>query len=311
MEGDVITLQDLFLFDHQRGLRRARPHPRHAQVDRAAARSSSRSSQAAGVQLDPCIFAFERFGGDRRRDDVRPRRPSPARGRRAAIAKPVLVFALLAFFLGTTVLDRDRARASSPGRAGPRSGSAGGCRSTRSPGRQARLEQPASSSTACSGNSLARPVRDRARGAGRPSGGASARSSTAGSRRPALPMRTAGVAAHPPRLRRRARRCCSSASAGGALLAAVCGLVARARRAVDLPQRPRGPPRERLPRPAARHPAAARRQPAGRATRCRRPSTPSCARAQPPMSVEFNRALVESRLGVPVEDALEGIATRM
>jgi tight adherence protein B len=32
---------------------------------------------------------------------------------------------------------------------------------------------------------------------------------------------------------------------------------------------------------------------------------------QPPMSVEFNRALVESRLGMPVEDALEGIAQRM
>jgi tight adherence protein B len=32
---------------------------------------------------------------------------------------------------------------------------------------------------------------------------------------------------------------------------------------------------------------------------------------QPPMSVEFNRALVESRLGMPVEEALEGIADRM
>jgi len=31
----------------------------------------------------------------------------------------------------------------------------------------------------------------------------------------------------------------------------------------------------------------------------------------PPMSVEFNRALVEGRLGVPIEDALEGIAARM
>jgi tight adherence protein B len=30
-----------------------------------------------------------------------------------------------------------------------------------------------------------------------------------------------------------------------------------------------------------------------------------------PVSVEFNRALVETRLGVPAEDALEGIATRM
>jgi tight adherence protein B len=32
---------------------------------------------------------------------------------------------------------------------------------------------------------------------------------------------------------------------------------------------------------------------------------------QPPMSVEFNRALVENRLGMPVEDALEGIGRRM
>ncbi|HET9657846.1 MAG TPA: type II secretion system F family protein [Kineosporiaceae bacterium] len=30
-----------------------------------------------------------------------------------------------------------------------------------------------------------------------------------------------------------------------------------------------------------------------------------------PMSAEFNRALIESRLGLPVEDALEGIANRM
>ncbi len=32
---------------------------------------------------------------------------------------------------------------------------------------------------------------------------------------------------------------------------------------------------------------------------------------EPPMSDEFNRALVESRLGLPVEDALEGIANRL
>lgn len=32
---------------------------------------------------------------------------------------------------------------------------------------------------------------------------------------------------------------------------------------------------------------------------------------QPPMSSEFNRALIEARLGVPLEDALDGIATRM
>jgi tight adherence protein B len=32
---------------------------------------------------------------------------------------------------------------------------------------------------------------------------------------------------------------------------------------------------------------------------------------QPPMSSEFNRALVESRLGIPVEQALDGIASRL
>jgi tight adherence protein B len=32
---------------------------------------------------------------------------------------------------------------------------------------------------------------------------------------------------------------------------------------------------------------------------------------EPPMSAEFNRALIENRLGLPAEDALEGIANRM
>ena len=32
---------------------------------------------------------------------------------------------------------------------------------------------------------------------------------------------------------------------------------------------------------------------------------------EPPMSAEFNRALIEARLGVPLEDALDGIAVRM
>jgi tight adherence protein B len=32
---------------------------------------------------------------------------------------------------------------------------------------------------------------------------------------------------------------------------------------------------------------------------------------QQPMTTEFNRALIESRLGVPIEDALDGIAKRM
>ena len=32
---------------------------------------------------------------------------------------------------------------------------------------------------------------------------------------------------------------------------------------------------------------------------------------QQPITGEFNRALVEARLGVPIEDAMEGIAERM
>ena len=36
MEGDVITLQDLFLFDHPLGFDDRRPHARLAQVDRPA-----------------------------------------------------------------------------------------------------------------------------------------------------------------------------------------------------------------------------------------------------------------------------------
>jgi tight adherence protein B len=32
---------------------------------------------------------------------------------------------------------------------------------------------------------------------------------------------------------------------------------------------------------------------------------------QQPITGEFNRALIEARLGVPIEDALEGVATRM
>ena len=62
MEGDVITLQDLFLFDHQLGFDETRPHPRHAQVDRACAPSSSRSSRPPASGLDPDTFMFERFG---------------------------------------------------------------------------------------------------------------------------------------------------------------------------------------------------------------------------------------------------------
>ena len=35
------------------------------------------------------------------------------------------------------------------------------------------------------------------------------------------------------------------------------------------------------------------------------------SRGQQPIAAEFNRALVEARLGVPIEDALDGVAERM
>jgi pilus assembly protein CpaF len=62
MEGDVITLQDLFVFDHQMGL-----------DDSGRTLGTLKSTglrpkfleklEAAGVRLDPRTFAFERFGG--------------------------------------------------------------------------------------------------------------------------------------------------------------------------------------------------------------------------------------------------------
>ena len=61
MEGDVITLQDLFLFDHPAGLRRRRQAARSAEVHRAAPQVPDRLA-AAGVPVDTSIFAFEKFG---------------------------------------------------------------------------------------------------------------------------------------------------------------------------------------------------------------------------------------------------------
>ncbi len=65
----------------------------------------------------------------------------------------------------------------------------------------------------------------------------------------------------------------------------------------------------RVPGPAARTPCSSSRAASPPATRCRRPSTPWCARGSSRCPAEFNRALIETRLGVPMEDALEGIAS--
>ena len=61
MEGDVITLQDLFLFDHQMGM------DDHGRTLGSLKSTGLRPQfleklQAAGVNLDPVTFMFERFG---------------------------------------------------------------------------------------------------------------------------------------------------------------------------------------------------------------------------------------------------------
>ena len=61
MEGDVITLQDLFLFDHGAGF---------DETGRSLGTLKSTGLRpkfleklaAAGVTVDPTVFAFEKFG---------------------------------------------------------------------------------------------------------------------------------------------------------------------------------------------------------------------------------------------------------
>ena len=61
MEGDIITLQDLFVFDHQMGI------DEHGRTLGTLKSTGLRPKfidklEAAGVRLDPGTFAFERFG---------------------------------------------------------------------------------------------------------------------------------------------------------------------------------------------------------------------------------------------------------
>jgi pilus assembly protein CpaF len=61
MEGDVITLQDLFLFDHQMGM------DEHSRTLGSLKSTGLRPQfldklQSSGVNLDPVTFMFERFG---------------------------------------------------------------------------------------------------------------------------------------------------------------------------------------------------------------------------------------------------------
>ena len=98
---------------------------------------------------------------------------------------------------------------------------------------------------------------------------------------------------------------------GGSPLPAVLGLVVGTRPALDLPHRQGVPAYVGLPLAAARHAAAGRRQPVGRATRSPQAMDTVVREGQQPITGEFNRALVEARLGVPIEDAMDGIAERM
>jgi pilus assembly protein CpaF len=61
MEGEIITLQDLFVFDHKAGLDdTGRPV---GQLRSTGLRPKfSEKITDAGIHLDPSIFAFERFG---------------------------------------------------------------------------------------------------------------------------------------------------------------------------------------------------------------------------------------------------------
>ena len=61
MEGDVITMQDLFLFDFQAGYdEEGRPLGR---LKSTGLRPKFLDKLAAsGVRVDPSVFAFEKFG---------------------------------------------------------------------------------------------------------------------------------------------------------------------------------------------------------------------------------------------------------
>ena len=223
------------------------------------------------------------------------------------MAKPVLVFALLAFFLGTTVLIATVLGAIT--RAGrPEERIRRRLSFYTLSGRQARIDQQVEQRTML-GNSLLAPLGGRARGAGDQAAGPRGRG-----RRPARSGRAAdpdaGVAARPPGFRRRARACSSWPSAAGSLLATIIGLV------VGLV----GPWIFLVVRQDRRESAFLSQLPdtlqmlAGslQAGYSLPQALDTVVReGQPPMSVEFNRALVESRLGMPVEDALEGIGRRL
>ena len=59
MEGDIITLQDIFVYDHSAGLRRGRQGAGLPPLDRPAARSSWTRWSTPTCHVDPMLFAME------------------------------------------------------------------------------------------------------------------------------------------------------------------------------------------------------------------------------------------------------------
>ena len=57
MEGDIITTQDVFLFDYAAGVDEHGQVPGRPAVDWACARASSSGSHDHGVHVDPAVFA--------------------------------------------------------------------------------------------------------------------------------------------------------------------------------------------------------------------------------------------------------------
>jgi pilus assembly protein CpaF len=61
MEGDVITLQDIFLFDHQMGFDEE-GHTLGSLKSTGLRPKFLEKLTAAGIQVDQSVFAFEKFG---------------------------------------------------------------------------------------------------------------------------------------------------------------------------------------------------------------------------------------------------------
>jgi tight adherence protein B len=224
----------------------------------------------------------------------------------AAVARPVLAFALLAFFLGTTVLIATVLGAITRA-ARPEERIRRRLSFYTISGRQARLERRVEQRSLLTGNAITRSAVELAERVTEQRGlGDAVDSRLEGA---ALPIRTPewllihlGVAV--------GLSVVFLLLSGGALLATICGLVL----GLTLPWL------FLLVRQGRRESAFLSQLPdtlqmlAGslQAGYSLQQALDTVVReGQPPMSEEFNRALVENSLGMPVEDALEGIGRRL